>query len=368
MLGKLVRASVLDFNAVPYPSLRVGGVGSLRGLDVGFRTELSLARPCTGVTLTVVTFARRGQGGRPRPERPAGGPGDRARAAGRARDHAPGRPRHHPGGPRRALGRDAALRVCVVPDLRQLPGIVLEPVRRCSPSATLGVRDVRARSALAATKGKLDCMRALALPERTEPQGKGSLELTQELQDLADKRPDERWVDLVTGPAAYAVLYLVVDRAPPRGRRRRGRADRRRPGRSSPATRSTRSRPVTVVPTDRRSARDLARPVGPVVGRGRAGHDVPRPAAVRLAHPPHGDREARPAIAAAADPLGPRESGPHQPGCRARSGRGHAARRGGALPHRGGDPHRAGRHALRLPRRHVEGPAARRRPAPTPSR
>ena len=32
--------------------------------------------------------------------------------------------------------------------------------------------------------------------------------------------------------------------------------------------------------------------------------------------------------------------------------------RGGALRHRGGDPHRTGGHALRLPRRHIAGPAA----------
>ncbi|HEX9767161.1 MAG TPA: hypothetical protein VGA36_10395 [Nitriliruptorales bacterium] len=211
MLGKPLRATVLDFNAVPYPSLRIGGVGSHRGLDVGFRTELSLARPCTRVTLTVVTFA----GG----VRAAGL--DRsgrlvARATASGQQGVPETLRLAGRGITRVVldapsDETLLLRVCVVPDLRPLPGIVLEPVRPLVVRE-LGIRDVRAGSALATTKGKVDCMRALALPERTEPQGKGSLELTQELQDLADKRPDERWVDLVTGPATYAVLYLVVDR------------------------------------------------------------------------------------------------------------------------------------------------------------
>lgn len=206
MLGPMVRAAVLDFNAVPVPSLRVGGVGPQRGLDVGHRTELSLVRPCSRVSLTVVTFAG---GVRVAGLDKSGRPVARAAATGQQ------------GGPEtlRLVGRgitrvvlDAPadetllLRLCVAPDARPLVGIVLEPVR------PLPARDLRIGSALAATNVKRDCMRALALPDRTEPQGKGSLELTEDLQDLADGRPDERWIDLVTGPAAYAVLYLLVDR------------------------------------------------------------------------------------------------------------------------------------------------------------
>jgi len=206
MLGPLVRAAVLDFNAVPLPALRLGGVGSLRGLDVGHRTELSLARPCTQVTLTVVTFAGGVKAaGLDRSGRPV------ARAATRGQQRMPETLRlAGPGITRVVLDAPSdealLLRVCVVPDARPLPGIVLDPVR------PLPVRDARAGSALAGTTGKVDCLRALALPDRTEPQGKGSLELTQDLRDLADTRADERWVDLVTGPAAYAVLYLLVDR------------------------------------------------------------------------------------------------------------------------------------------------------------
>jgi large repetitive protein len=53
-------------------------------------------------------------------------------------------------------------------------------------------------------------MRALQLPEEHLPGGEGDLKLTRELQEAAQQRADERWIDLVTGPCVYARLYLAV--------------------------------------------------------------------------------------------------------------------------------------------------------------
>lgn len=213
--GKLVRVSVLDFNAAPYRAVRIGGVGRLRGLDVGYRTELSLARPCTRVTLTVVSFASGvkatalDRAGRRVARAATSGPQGRAETLTLA----------GPGITRVVLDAPAnetlLLRICVVPDARALPFPGLDP--RLEPRVAAATRMVpsprTARTAAPVPKGGVtDCMRALALPERTDPQGKGTLELTPELQELADKRPDERWVDLVTGPTASALLYLAVDR------------------------------------------------------------------------------------------------------------------------------------------------------------
>ncbi len=212
-VGKLLRISVLDFNALPYRVLRVGGVGPLRGLDVGYRTELSLARACTQVTLTVVTFgggvkvAALDRSGRLVSRAAAVGPQGKPevlRLTGR------GITRVVVDAP---ADETLLLRVCVVVDTRPLPLLGLDrPLPALRAAAARGLTKVKGQ-VKGKVKGKAnDCMRALALPERTEPQGKGTLELSKELQELADKRPDERWVDLVTGPAVYAVLHLLVDR------------------------------------------------------------------------------------------------------------------------------------------------------------
>jgi hypothetical protein len=71
---------------------------------------------------------------------------------------------------------------------------------------------VRAARVATVSAPKLDpaCLRALQLPESVTPQGKGDLEVTPELKDAADKRVDERWIDLVTGAIREARLYLAV--------------------------------------------------------------------------------------------------------------------------------------------------------------
>ena len=166
MLGKLVRVTVLDFNAVPYPSLRIsrGRLAARAGRRLPHR---AVAGAALYAGLAHAGDLRGGvSGGRPGSERPPGGAHGHERAAGRGRDGASDRQGH------RRVVIDAPsdetmlLRVCVVTDPRQLPGIVLEPDR--------AVLEVRGRLAMAAPQGKVDdCMRALALPERTEPQRQG---------------------------------------------------------------------------------------------------------------------------------------------------------------------------------------------------
>jgi hypothetical protein len=91
-------------------------------------------------------------------------------------------------------------------------GDVLRPVPTDPFVPGVGVRP--SGTAVAAnppTRKVTDCMRALALPDLLDG-GKGDFEMDDDLKLLAQKRVDERWVDLVTGPAQYAVLYLLVDR------------------------------------------------------------------------------------------------------------------------------------------------------------
>ena len=211
-VGQALRITVLDFNAMPYPAVRLGGFGSQRGLDVGFRTELTFARPCARVSLTLVTFAA---GAKVAAFDRTGQLVARAATTGQQRvaevvDLA--------GSGITRVVIDARsdetllLRLCVVADTRALPGLqpgVLADTR-LSMSA---IARVAPRARAVVTRPKVnDCMRALALPDRTEPNGKGDLELTKDLEELAEQRPDERWVDLVTGPVSYAMLYLAVDR------------------------------------------------------------------------------------------------------------------------------------------------------------
>lgn len=215
-LDKALRITVLDFNAMPYPSLRLGGFGSRRGLDVGFRTELAFGRPCSSVSLTLVTFAR---GAKVAAFDRSGQLVARATTTG-AQGVAEVVEVRGPGISRVVVDAPSdetlLLQVCVVPERTVRPGI-LPDIRRFVLDLE-GLLEGRleqpvSRGCKALAPGKPnDCMRALALPDRTEPNGKGDLELTKELEEIAQKRPDERWVDLVTGSATYAVLYLVVDR------------------------------------------------------------------------------------------------------------------------------------------------------------
>ncbi len=217
LIGRLVRVSVLDSRGAPFPALRFGGVGAQRGLEIGWRTELELARPCRSVSLTLVTFANGARvAGLDRTGRVV------ARSATTGGQRVPevvtlaG-----PGITKVVIDAPSdetyLLRICVVPTLALPPDILEHP----QLELPVAVRDVASRlvlrpQVLAAAATNLpvkpaDCMRALALPDRTDPIGKGEIEVG-ELKDLVAKRPDERWVDLVTGPIDHAVLYLLVDK------------------------------------------------------------------------------------------------------------------------------------------------------------
>jgi len=47
---------VFDANGRAFPNVRVSGIGNERGLDIGWRAELTLNAPVDDVTLTLVTF------------------------------------------------------------------------------------------------------------------------------------------------------------------------------------------------------------------------------------------------------------------------------------------------------------------------
>lgn len=212
-VGKALRITVLDFNGVPHPRLRVSGFGSQqRGLDVGHRTEVVLARPCSRVSLTLMSFSRDARAAALDRQ---GRVVDRTATSGQQRvaevvDLAgPGIVRVVIDAP---SDETLLLRFCVVPDTEVRPGLFLDRERLAPSVAALERVRPRLRATAVAQPKVNDCMRALALPDRTEPQGKGDLEMTEELEKAAQQRADERWVDLVTGPAAYAVLYLAVDR------------------------------------------------------------------------------------------------------------------------------------------------------------
>jgi hypothetical protein len=185
-VGKEFRVTVLDFNGMPYAAVRVGGFGDRRGLDVGFRTELSFGMPLRSVDLTLLTQAR----------------GAKVAAFDR-NGH--------------IIARGAMWGVLHVAEVVRLDANGIVRVLIDSPSdETILIRLCVTPAGTVIAAGRpagmvTDCMRALALPDRLDG-GKGDIEMDDGLKSLVEKRADERWVDLVTGPAEYAVLYLLVDR------------------------------------------------------------------------------------------------------------------------------------------------------------
>lgn len=195
LVAKTFRATVFNFNGMPYPTLRISGIGQVRGLDVGFRTELALLQPATEVTLTLATFAR------PALLTAYEADGSLAMKATMS-------------GPRRA------------PEIVVLTGKALARVVIEAPSdETLLIEvcvRVRPRVAIrtpvrlpvftptATAVPNTTCMRALQLPEQRRPGGKGDVELTAKLKAAAGQQTDDRWIDLVTGPLQHARLYLAV--------------------------------------------------------------------------------------------------------------------------------------------------------------
>lgn len=183
------RLTVSDANGIPVPALRLSGVGQNRGLDTGRRTELQLAQAVTEVTLTMVTFA---QPATAAAFDAAGRLIDRTRMSGQQRTP-------------EALRLAGTGIVRVVVDSPQDETVLVQVCSRTDagtgpppPPTGPGSRS--------------ECMRALQLPEQIVPGGKGDIELTPELRKLAHSRPDERWVDLVTGSLKSARLYLAVSK------------------------------------------------------------------------------------------------------------------------------------------------------------
>ena len=220
-VGTAFRVTVLDFNNMPYPAVRIGGTGARRGLDVGFRTELSFAVPMRSVSLTQVTMARAAKAAA---FDRTGAIVDRAAMSG-AQNVAEILQLTGAGIVRVVIDSPSdetlLVRVCVAPVdrlrgdlLGRLGGLAIDPSVARPRLDVLALRG-SAPTVAAAARGNCrstDCMRALALPDLVNAVGKGELPLDPDLQSIAKSRKDERWIDLLTGPSQYATLYLVVDR------------------------------------------------------------------------------------------------------------------------------------------------------------
>ena len=220
-VGTAFRVTVLDFNNMPYPAVRIGGTGARRGLDVGFRTELSFAVPMRSVSLTLVTMARAAKAAA---FDRTGAIVDRAAMSG-AQNVAEILQLTGAGIVRVVIDSPSdetlLVRVCVAPVdrlrgdlLGRLGGLAIDPSVARPRLDVLALRG-SAPTVAAAARGNCrstDCMRALALPDLVNAVGKGELPLEPDLQSIAKSRKDERWIDLLTGPSQYATLYLVVDR------------------------------------------------------------------------------------------------------------------------------------------------------------
>ena len=232
-VAKSFRLTVFDARRRPFPTLRVGGIGSLRGLDIGWRAEIELARAVDGVSLTLVTFAN-----------PAvvtalddrGAVIDRQRTTGRQRIAETVTLRGlrirevvietdadetllleicvavRTVGPTRppmpfALRRAALMEAAAVGEER----LTLVPERPAGLAVTAAAPAVAPTTTTTPTKGRdLSCMRALKMPERSLVAGKGDIEPTPEMEQAAQRRADDRWIDLVTGPIDHARLYVAV--------------------------------------------------------------------------------------------------------------------------------------------------------------
>jgi hypothetical protein len=223
LAAKTFRVTVMDSRRNPYPTLRISGIGRLRGLDIGWRTEIELTRAVGAVSLTLVTFADAAICSA------LDGNGmllDRQRSAGQQRN--PETVALRGIGIRRLLietESDETVLVEICLPLRRVdlerPPILIPPLLRAErPTPELPtlrperpapvVPPGRQPAAHAAGTKDLACMRALQLPDRSRPGGKGDLDLTPELKQAAQQQPDDRCVDLVTGPVEHARLYVAV--------------------------------------------------------------------------------------------------------------------------------------------------------------
>lgn len=195
LMAKTFRATVFDFKGIRYPTLRISGIGQVRGLDVGFRTELALLQPTTEVTLTLANFA---QPARITAYEADGSLAMKAMMSGRQRT------------PETVVLTGKALARVVI-EAPSDETVLIEVCVRVRPRVPIS-EAVRLPVFTQAAKvgANTTCMRALQLPEQRRPGGKGDVMLTAELKAAAANQTDERWIDLVTGPLQYARLYLAV--------------------------------------------------------------------------------------------------------------------------------------------------------------
>ena len=189
-IGKLGRVTTFDATGVAFGALRISGIGAVRGLDIGWRAVLELSAPTTEVAVTLVTFAS--------PSVVTAFESTGA-IAGRARTTGTQATPEEVALTGRAISRvviettsdeTVLVRICALAQPRQ-------PI-------------VRPPRPVAAAAPKLSCMRALQLPERGLPIGKGQIGVSSDIKAAAARRQDRRWIDLDTGPARQARLYLAV--------------------------------------------------------------------------------------------------------------------------------------------------------------
>lgn len=194
LVAKSFRVTVFEPNGGVFPSLRVSGIGPVRGLDIGWRTELTLLAPTTEVSVTLVTFAG-----------PAVVTAFDAKGAVAGRLRTSGAPRT----PETVVLTGVALTRVVI-DAPADETVLIEVCIVVAPRVP-GRFPARTPALLPAlAQPDPTCMRALQLPEQRRPGGKGDLELTAELETAGRLRGDERWIDLFTGPLVTARLYLAV--------------------------------------------------------------------------------------------------------------------------------------------------------------
>jgi large repetitive protein len=211
---KTFRVTVLDPAGNPFPAVRTSGIGAVRGLDVGSRTVLDLVAPTTAVILTLVSFAQDAtlaafeQDGSIAMEAVAHGTPAQpdtvvlsGRSITRVVIEAP-------------ADETVLIEVCVQLS-SGLIGRPALPLPLPLPAAPIGIvrrpagGPVRVPGAGVVAMDPA-CMRALQLPERQLPGGKGELKLSAPLKKAAAQQPDDRWVDLVTGGLEEARLFLAV--------------------------------------------------------------------------------------------------------------------------------------------------------------
>ncbi len=218
IVAKRFRLTVLDANGVPFPTLRLSGMKSSRGIDIGWRAELTLTATVDVATLTLVTFS---DAAVVTAYDAQGSVVDRVRTSGTQRTPEPvtlKAPRISQVVIQTRSNETVLTEVCLPVRARGSAG----PLVRVQPPRGEIARPVGERlsrgASLADLRGVVTpaagldttCMRALQLPERFRPGGQGDLALTRRLRQGARTRADERWIDLATGPLERARVFVAI--------------------------------------------------------------------------------------------------------------------------------------------------------------